>query len=165
MAAANREAAARRRSSAQAKRGLLSERAWVDVRRAARVAHDEGVTLRLHGIEVTSNTLKQLKEVKEKHMQQKPAESAGRTQHSADGDAPPPLSKRKERSARRLEEFLEKKRTAFIAQLVAKGCELHNAQKACAYTERKRLERIARRRATSMEVETASEAADSVESL
>ena len=36
------------------KRGLLSERAWADVRRAARLAHEEKVTIRLHGLVVTA---------------------------------------------------------------------------------------------------------------
>ena len=168
MAAASREAAARRRSSADAKRGLLSERAWADVRRAARVAHDEGVTLRLHGVVVTNNTLKQLEQVNTKHMQQKPVESAGGTQQrTTEGKVPPSPSKRKKRSAQRLEEFLEKKRNAFIAELIARGCDSQHAQEACAHAEQERLARIAQSRAnasaTSMEAESASEPAESAE--
>ena len=37
---------------ATAKRGQLSERAWSDVLRAARIARAEGVALRVHGIEI-----------------------------------------------------------------------------------------------------------------
>ena len=37
---------------ATAKRGRLSERAWSDVLRAARIARAEGVALRVHGIEI-----------------------------------------------------------------------------------------------------------------
>ncbi len=39
-------------SPATAKRGRLSERAWSDVLRAARIARAEGVALRVHGIEM-----------------------------------------------------------------------------------------------------------------
>ena len=39
-------------SPATAKRGRLSERAWSDVLRAARIARAEGVALRVHGIEI-----------------------------------------------------------------------------------------------------------------
>ena len=37
---------------ATAKRGRLSERAWSDVLRAARIARAEGVALRVHGIAI-----------------------------------------------------------------------------------------------------------------
>ena len=39
-------------SPATAKRGRLSERAWSDVLRAARIARAEGVALRVHGIAI-----------------------------------------------------------------------------------------------------------------
>ena len=39
-------------SSPTATRGRLSERAWADVRRAARLAREEGVQLTMHGISI-----------------------------------------------------------------------------------------------------------------
>ena len=134
-----------------AKRGLLSERAWADVRRAARLAHEEEVAIRLHGIVVTPK-LKQPKVSKKavREVRQKQAPSA------TAGEVPPsPGGKRKERSARRLQEFQEKKRAGFIAELVAKGCELQHAQQAVANAERMRLERIAQSRAQPMEADAA----------
>ena len=50
MATATRGATAAKASPAAAKRGRISERMWADVRRAARVAREEGVSLRVrHG--------------------------------------------------------------------------------------------------------------------
>ena len=72
-------------------------------------------------------------------------------------------SKRKNRSAQRLEEFLEKKRKAFIAELIARGCDSQHAQEACAHAEQERLARIAQSRATPMEAESASAPAESAE--
>ena len=40
-------------------RGRLSERMWADVRHAARLAHEEGVVVRVHGVEVGCGLLKQ----------------------------------------------------------------------------------------------------------
>ena len=110
-----------RPSPAGAKRGLLSERAWADVRRAARLAHEEKVTIRLHGLVVTAK-LKQ-SEVSEKVVQEDPklpVEAAGRTTSSAmAGDAPPSSGgKRKERNAQRLQEFQEQ---PFILQPAMKA--------------------------------------------
>ena len=86
-----------------------------------------------------------------------PADAATQKTPSATaGDAPPSAGgKRKKRSAQRLQEFQEKKRAGFIAELVAKGCELGHAQEAVANAERKRLERIARARAQPMEADAA----------
>ena len=145
------EAAKAERSLVTAKRGLLSERAWADVRRAARVAHEEKVTIRLHGL-VVNPKLKQSqvsdKAVREVRKKQAPSATAG--------DAPPsPTGKRKKRSAQRLQEFQEKKREGFIAELMAKGFELQQAQQAVANAERIRLERIAQSRAQPMEADAA----------
>ena len=147
-----------RPSPAGAKRGLLSERAWADVRRAARLAHEEKVTIRLHGLVVTAK-LKQ-SGVSEKVVPEDPklpVEAAGRTTSSAmAGDAPPSSGgKRTKRNAQRLQEFQEKKRAAFVAELTAKGCELRHAQEAVASAEQQRLERIARKRAQPMEADAA----------
>ena len=69
----------------------------------------------------------------------------------ADEASPPPLSKRKQRSAQRLQEYQEKKRADAVAELVAKGCELAIAQANVARLERKRLEERAAARAVPME--------------
>ena len=71
-----------------AKRGLLSERAWADVRRAARLAHEEEVAIRLHGIVVTPK-LKQpkvsKKAVREVRQKQAPSATAGEVPPSPGG--------------------------------------------------------------------------------
>ena len=77
MAAANREAVAAKGSPPAAKRGWLGVREWADVRHAARLAREEGVKLRVHGIAVTG-LLKQQCKVQHKACKvvQKPAETA-----------------------------------------------------------------------------------------
>ena len=159
--AAKREAreASNARSLATGKRGRLSERSWADVRRAARIAREEGVALKVHGIEVTGK-LKQLSGAKNvaRKVLQKPAEPAAPAQPSAVSDeaSPPPLSKRQQRSAQRLQEYQEQKRGAAVAELVAKGCELSIAQATVARLERKRLEERAKAGAAPMEGDAAS---------
>ena len=120
MADATRSAVAAKGSPQTAKRGRLSERAWADVRHAAKVAREEGVTLKVHGIEVTG-LLKQHTKVPRKSCKvlQKPAETAATMKPSApadDSSSPAPLSKRKERSAQRLLEFQKKKRAELFAK-------------------------------------------------
>ena len=71
-------------SATTAKRGWLSERAWADVRCAARLARAEGVTLKVHGVEVTG-VLKQPQVAKartQRKAQQEPAEAAAPEQPS-----------------------------------------------------------------------------------
>ena len=51
-------------SPSTAKRGRLSERMWADVRVAVRVARDEGVPLRVHGVDVLPIVQKQHKKAK-----------------------------------------------------------------------------------------------------
>ena len=65
--------------------------------------------------------------------------------------SPSPASKRQQRSARRLQEYQEKKREAAVAELVAKGCELAIAQASVARLERKRLEERAMAQAVPMQ--------------
>ena len=120
MVDAKRAAAGADGSPVAAKRGRLSDRAWADVRRAARLAHEERVTLRVHGIEVTG-TLKQrkVKEMKHKDLnvgKQKLAEADRPKQSSTKGGeaTPPSLSKRQQRSQQRLQEFQEKKQKALL---------------------------------------------------
>ena len=166
---ARRESRRRRNPSlaGAAKRGGLSEHEWADVARGARLARETGVTIVVHGVKAIGNMRKQHDDKWSTLSKgpQKPTESVEPTQPStaADEASTPPRSKRKERSAQRLEEFLEKKRQAFIAELVARGCEVQRAQEACAHAERKRLERIAQSRAEPMEAESASGTAESAE--
>ena len=67
-----------------------------------------------------------------------------------------PGGKRTRRGERRLLEFQEKKRAAYVAELVAKGCTLEHAQLAVAHAESKRLELVAAAKERPMEVEAAS---------
>ena len=101
MSDANRAATATA-SPPAATRGLRSERAWNDVRSAARIAREEGVVLRLHGTLVMPlrKLQKQAKGLGKE--QKKPAEAAAPPLLSAKvGEAPPSpaLSKRQQRSA------------------------------------------------------------------
>ena len=59
---------------------------------------------------------------------------------SADDASPTPLNARKQRSARRLQEFQEKKRAALIAEKVAMGMDTKVAEAAVRRDEAKRLE-------------------------
>ena len=72
-----------------------------------------------------------------------------------DEASPRPPSKRQQRSMQRLLDFQQKKRDGFVAELVANGCSLENAQSAVANAESMRLKRIAAGRATPMEAEAA----------
>ena len=101
MSDANRAATATA-SPPAAKRGLRSERAWIDVRSAARIAREEGVVLRLHGTQVMPlRKLQKQPKVLGKE-QTKPAEAAAPPLLLAKvGEAPPSpaLSKRQQRRA------------------------------------------------------------------
>ena len=132
-------------SPATAKHGRLSERAWSDVLRAARIARAEGVALRVHGIEIYNKRKPQkLKNKVLRREQKKPTETVAPTLPStANGvKPPPPHSKRQQRSALRLQEFQEKKRAAAVQDFVTQGADPVVAQEKVARLERKRLERI-----------------------
>ena len=152
MADAKRDATAKR--SPAAMRGRISERAWVDIRRAARIASTAGVTLRVHGVEVSGTALMQ-RRMRTKmqctnDVQSKvPAASvaAPATRMEVCGEAPtPPLSKRQQRSAARLLEFQEKRRDAEVQRTVARGGDLVYAHEKQQRAERRRLELIDRKR-------------------
>ena len=150
-------------SPATAKRGRLSERCWADILRATRVVREEGVALRVHGIEIF-NKRKPLKMKKKvpRQEQKKPTETVAPTLPStANGETPPPpRSKRKQRSAQRLLDFQEKKRAAAVQKQVLQGADPIVAEETVARSERKRLEMIARMaadRATPMEAESSIE--------
>ena len=113
-------------SPATAKRGRLSERAWSDVLRAARIARAEGVALRVHGIEIYNKRKPQkLKNKVLRREQKKPTETVAPTLPStANGvKPPPPHSKRQQRSALRLQDFQEKKRAAAVQDFVTQGAD------------------------------------------
>ena len=106
-------------SLAAAKRGCRSERAWADVSRAADIARAKGVMVKVHGIEIMPLSLQpaRKKPAVAAKVVQKPADAAVPKQPSeaVDEASPPPLSKRKQRSAQRLVKFQEKKRAAMRA--------------------------------------------------
>ena len=120
-AIAKRDAAAKG-SLPAVKRGRISERTWSDVRRAAQVAREEGVKLRVHhGVVDIIGVLKQPTKVPGKVVnkeQKKPAKPVEPTLPSTVGDEtpPPPLSKRKEKSKQRLLVYQEKKRAELFAK-------------------------------------------------
>ena len=162
MADANRDAAAF--SPPTATRGRLSEEDWHDVRRAARIAREEGVWMRVFRgkVWVAPLVLKQHKKhtpsmagQKEK---EKPTEAVAPTLLPAEaGDSPPkPPSNRQRRSKQRLLEHLEKKRAEQLVELVSKGTDIKVARGIVAREESKRLERIAAQRAAPVDVEAAS---------
>ena len=158
MSDANRAATATA-SPPAATRGLRSERAWNDVRSAARIAREEGVVLRLHGTLVMPlrKLQKQAKGLGKE--QKKPAEAAAPPLLSAKvGEAPPSpaLSKRQQRSAQRLQEFQERKRATLVQGLVSKGTDPEVARGIVAREERKQLELVAAQRAAPMEQEAGS---------
>ena len=146
---------AARCSPATARRGRLSERAWADVRIAARVARETDVVLRLHGIEIY-NKRKPHKLEKEvvQQKQQKPVEAAVlELPLATDGEAPPPpLSKRQRRSAQRLQEFQEKKRAAEVAEVLADpATSIRTEEGARYYVARRERQRLLARRPTPMD--------------
>ena len=119
---AKREAAAAKGPLPTAKRGRISEHTWADVRRAAQIAREEGVKLRVHqGVVEIIGVLKQHTKVPRKVVnkeQKKPTEAVEPALPSTVGDETPPpsLSKRKERSQQRLLEFQKKKRAVLFAR-------------------------------------------------
>ena len=149
---------------AAARRGRVSERVWADVRIAARVARDEGVALRVHGINVQPiNTLKQHgKAVSKVPMPKAEAAQGKQATVPSDESSPRPPSQRKQRQARRLEEFHQRKRVAAVAEKVAAGVAPEVAKQQVARDEQMRLEVIAAAKAKAASAEAA-QAADSRE--
>ena len=113
---ANRAAAADR-SPPTAKSGRLSERAWTDILRGARLARAEGVELLMHGVKITGTRKPSPVKMASCKGLQQPVEPAVPKPPLAKADdaSPPPLSKREERSARRLQVFQQKKRAEIFA--------------------------------------------------
>ena len=94
------------RSSTAAIRGQLNERQWQDVRTAARIAREEGVSLKVHGVDVGA-PLRQCCKVGGMQEQQHQMLPSG-------GEVPQPLSKRQQRSQARLLEFQGRKRKQLL---------------------------------------------------
>ena len=123
MATAKRDAAAER-TPPTAKRGRIGERMWSDVRRAARLAREEGVQLRVRhdgSVDIIGVLKQHIKSTPGRvvnKVQNKSAEPVAPTLPSttADDTSLPPPSKSKERSTRRLMEFNQKKRAEIFAK-------------------------------------------------
>ena len=118
MSDANRAATATA-SPPAATRGLRSERAWIDVRSAARIAREEGVVLRLHGTQVMPlRKLQKQPRVLGKEQKQ-PAEAAAPPLLLAKvGEAPPSpaLSKRQQRSAHNVSHVRMQQNKSFLVK-------------------------------------------------
>ena len=128
MAAVGNRDAPSSAAPAAAKRGCHSERMWIDVRRAARIAREEGVKLRVRrdGVDVIG-VLKQHSKMPRRVVnkeQKKQTDTVEPTLPSTavDEASPPSPSKRKERSAQRLLAFQQKKRAAIFAAKYCRGC-------------------------------------------
>ena len=160
--AANREVRAAVESSrAVARRGRYSERVWADVRIAARIAREEGVSLTVHGI----NILVQLKQLKKMNtrtahkVQKQPTEAVAPQKRQAVSDEASPRlpSKRHQRSAQRPLDYQEKKRAELTAaEMAATGQTYAAARLSVRQAEGARLEVIAQKRAQRANSECAS---------
>ena len=101
---------------ASAARGSLSARQWQDLRQAARLARSEGVTLVMHGVKVSgekTTTARQEAPRQQAAAQRDAAQGAGDAQPmDTTAGAPAAVSdnSQQRRDARRLKEFLERKR-------------------------------------------------------
>ena len=111
---ANRATAASPTARPAAKRGWLDTRAWRDIRFAARLVREQGVSLVVHGVPVSP-----VVEVPHRWGQEQPGSEQRATAASASPHAAEPrasqesrLSKRQQRSAARLAEYKCKKHTA-----------------------------------------------------
>jgi hypothetical protein len=102
------------RSTGSAVRGQLNERQWQDVSRAARIARIEGVTLKVHGIDVVGRPWLP-GGIPVNQGQQEQVEAATPMQLS-DGEEPVPVpfSKRQQRSQARLLDFQKRKRKQLL---------------------------------------------------
>jgi len=100
-----------------AKRGGLGARSWADIRLAARLACEQGVIVKLHGVEVhpilCTDRKASLSSAKENGGQvSKHAGISGQQPTEAAGHATARPSRAQQRSAERLLQFQEKKRAA-----------------------------------------------------
>jgi hypothetical protein len=100
-----------------AKRGRLNDRQWHDVRRAARLAREEGVTLSVHGVQISAPKVQKkltpcsLGQKQQAGCKQRAAASAATSEPAAQ----PQPSRRQQRSAQRLLEFQVHKRKLLLA--------------------------------------------------
>jgi hypothetical protein len=128
MSASREPRAADAAPTSTAKRGRLGERVWADIVRAAELCSAKGVTIKLHGAEVSGLPVvkargkklqkpkrQQQQQPQRKQRQQQNQQPPLPAQEQRPVDEPSPAaqpSKRKLKSQQRLEEFLEKKRQA-----------------------------------------------------
>ena len=101
-----REARSADATATAAIRGQLNERQWHDVRVAARIVRDDGVSLKVHGVDILV-PLRQCKGAGVLQDQQRQMLEPG-------GESPPPFSKRQQRSQARLMEFQRRKRKELL---------------------------------------------------
>ena len=108
------------------KRGTMSARHWADIRQAARLVRTEGVMLTLHGIEIhppRAQAVRSSQSSAGKAVEKKP-EPEDDGQQPMETVASNEPSKSQQRSARRLAEFIEKKRAARWSEMVQNALRL-----------------------------------------
>jgi len=100
-------------------RGLLSRRKWLDIRRAARIAREEGVRLVVHGIVVDAEEPREQPRLQPRDwsLLRRSTETVASVQQRSDSAPNPPqtVRKREERSRDRLVAFNSKRRRQLIA--------------------------------------------------
>jgi hypothetical protein len=135
MSASRESRAADAAPTPTAKRGRLGERVWADIVRAADLCSAKGVTIKLHGAEISGLPVvkaqgrklqrpkrQQQQQPQRKQRQQQNQQQPPPAQEQGLADEPSPAaqpSKRKLKQQQRLEEFLEKKRQAARAHCIA----------------------------------------------
>ena len=111
-----------RKAAAMKKRGMLSARAWEDLRQASRLAHAQGVTLFMHGVKIVPQERYVSKGDTTGSKPRAAATTLTTTERDGRkrqptvpvGDARDQPSKRQQRSAQRLQDHREKQRAATV---------------------------------------------------
>ena len=111
-----------RKAAATKKRGMLSARAWEDLRQASRLAHAQGVTLFMHGVKIVPQERYVSKGDTTPSKPRAAATTLTTTERDGRkrqptvpvGDARDQPSKRQQRSAQRLQDHREKQRAATV---------------------------------------------------
>jgi hypothetical protein len=102
--------------------GSLSARQWQDIRQAARLARSEGVTLAMHGVRISGGGLPAAAEQQQTARRRPPPGTGdGAQPMDLEGGATPTATRstsKQLRDARKLEEFLERKRAQRWLRLV-----------------------------------------------
>ena len=124
---ASAKRAAVKASSTTAIRGRFDERTWADVRRAAMIARDTGMALRVHGrcVDIIGE-LRQPAKMTVTKMEPK-KHTAPKTQAAAtppqehEEASTPAVSNRKQRSRDRLQEFQQRKKAELVKRITESG--------------------------------------------